>query len=69
MSFPFMRNERNLMTGKLIVPDYIAGLPLSEYPLKGNENVLLDPDDSGKVKLNTCLEKALPEVAVSELVG
>lgn len=64
----FHAYERNLMTGKLIVPDYIAGLLLSEYPFEGNENVLLDRMiQEGKIKY--LLEKALPEVAVSELLG
>lgn len=64
----FSDYERNLMTEKLIVPDYIAGLLLSEYPFDGNENVLLDRMiQEGKIKY--LLEKALPEVTASELLG
>lgn len=64
----FFEYQRNLMTEKQIVPDYIAGLLLSEYPFDGNENVLLDRIvQEGKIKY--LLEKALPEVTVSELLG
>jgi Predicted Zn-dependent protease (DUF2268). len=64
----FYAYQRNLMTEKLIVPDYIAGLLLSEYPFEGNENVLLDRMiQEGKIKY--LLEKALPEVTASELLG
>lgn len=64
----FYEYDRSLMTDKLIVPDYVAGLLLSEYSFEGNESVLLDRMIyEGKVKY--LLEKALPEVNISELLG
>lgn len=64
----FYEYARNLMTKKLIAPDYIAGLLLSEYPFDGNENVLLDRMiQEGKIKY--LLEKAFPQVQISELLG
>lgn len=64
----FYEYERRLMTEKLIAPDCLAGLLLSEYPFNGNENVLLDRMiQEGKIKY--LLEKAFPEISVSELFG
>lgn len=64
----FHTYARNLMTEKLIAPDYIAGLLLSEYPFEGNENVLLDRMiQEGKIKY--LLEKAFPQVPINELLG
>lgn len=64
----FYEYERRLMTEKHIVPDYIGGLLLSEYPFEGNENVLLDRMiHEGKIKY--LLEKALPEISIQGLLG
>lgn len=64
----FYEYQLNLMTEKLIAPDCVAGLLLSEFPFDGNENVLLDRMiQEGKIKY--LLEKAFPEVAINELLG
>lgn len=64
----FYEPERRLMTEKLIAPDCIAGLLLSEYPFEGNENVLLDRMIyEGKIKY--LLEKAFPDHTILELIG
>lgn len=64
----FYEYERRLMTGSHIVPDYLAGLILSEYPFEENENVLLDRMiHEGKIKY--LIEKALPDTPISQLLG
>lgn len=64
----FYEYQRRLMTDKLIAPDCVAGLLLSEFPFEGSENVLLDRMiHEGKIKY--LLEKAFPEVSINELLG
>lgn len=51
-----------------VVPDYLAGWLMSEYPFNGKENVLLDRMIyEGKIKY--LVLSALPEIAPSSLFG
>lgn len=51
-----------------IVPDYLAGWLMAEYPFEGKENVLLDRMIyEGKIKY--LVQMALPEITPAELIG
>ena len=56
------------MTPEHIVPDYLAGWLMSEYPFEGKENVLLDRMIyEGKIKY--LIHQAFPELKPEVLMG
>ena len=60
--------QRRLMTPEHIVPDYLAGWLMSEYPFEGKENVLLDRMIyEGKIKY--LIHQAFPELKPEVLMG
>ena len=60
--------QRRKMMPELIVPDYLAGWLMSEYPFEGKENVLLDRMIyEGKIIYLIAL--ALPEINPELLLG
>lgn len=60
--------QRRLMTPEHIVPDYLAGWLMSEYPFEGKENVLLDRIIyEGKIKY--LIHQAFPELTPEQLMG
>ena len=64
----FYDYQRRKMIPELIVPDYLAGWLMSEYPFAGKENVLLDRMIyEGKMKY--LIQQAMPEVAPEKLLG
>lgn len=64
----FYDYQRQKMTAGQMVPDYIAGWLMSEYPFAGKENVLLDRMIyEGKIKY--LLHLVLPEKTQAELMG
>lgn len=64
----FYDYQRRKMQPSHVVPDYIAGWLMSEYPFNGKENVLLDRMIyDGKIKY--LVLSALPDMAPAELLG
>ena len=64
----FYDYQRRKMQPSHIVPDYVAGWLMSEYPFTGKENVLLDRMIyEGKIKYLVLL--ALPEITPANLLG
>lgn len=64
----FYDYQRRKMTPSHIVPDYLAGWIMSEYPFIGNENILLDRMiHEGKIKYLT--HQALPDLTSEDLMG
>ncbi len=64
----FYDYQQRKMQRELVVPDYLAGWLMSEYPFTGKENVLLDRMIyEGKLKY--LLHDALPEVKEASLMG
>lgn len=64
----FYDYQRQKMTADYIVPDYITGWLMSEYPFTGKENVLLDRMIyEGKIKY--ILQLVLPESTQAQLMG
>lgn len=64
----FYEFQRRLMIPERVVPDYIAGWLMSEYPFEGKENVLLDRMIyEGKIKY--LIHQAFPEITVENLMG
>ena len=64
----FYDYQRRKMQPSHIVPDYVAGWLMSEYPFTGKENVLLDRMIyEGKIKYLVLL--ALPEMTPASLFG
>ena len=64
----FYDYQRRKMQPSHVVPDYIAGWLMSEYPFNGNENVLLDRMIyEGKIKY--LVLSALPEMSPAALFG
>lgn len=64
----FYDYQRQKMTADYIVPDYITGWLMSEYPFTGKENVLLDRMIyEGKIKY--ILQLILPERTQAKLMG
>ena len=60
--------QRRLMTPEHIVPDYLTGWLMSEYPFEGKENVLLDRMIyEGKIKY--LIHQAFPELKPEVLMG
>lgn len=60
--------QRSKMTPLHIVPDYLAGWLMSEYPFAGKENVLLDRMVyEGKIMY--LIQLALPELTPAQLMG
>ncbi|MDR2056757.1 MAG: gliding motility protein GldB [Dysgonamonadaceae bacterium] len=64
----FYEYQRQLMTPDRIVPDYLLGFMMANFPFKGNDEILLD-----KIlyegKLRYILSLLLPERKVWEYVG
>ncbi|MDR1919792.1 MAG: gliding motility protein GldB [Tannerellaceae bacterium] len=71
--YPLYRNffydyQREKMQRSRIVPDYLTGWLLSEYPFAGKEDVLLERMVyEGKIKY--LVSRALPEVSARELMA
>lgn len=64
----FYDYQRRKMQPSHVVPDYIAGWLMSEYPFNGNENVLLDRMIyEGKIKY--LIHQAFPELKPEVLMG
>ncbi|SEG02407.1 gliding motility lipoprotein GldB [Parabacteroides chinchillae] len=64
----FYDYQKQKMQRHNIVPDYLAGWIMSEYPFTGKENVLLDRMIyEGKIKY--LLSQALPEITQADLIG
>lgn len=64
----FYDYQRSKMQPSHVVPDYVAGWLMSEYPFDGKENVLLDRMIyEGKIKYMVLL--ALPEMTPANLFG
>lgn len=64
----FYDYQRRKMQPSHIVPDYVAGWLMSEYPFAGKENVLLDRMIyEGKIKYLTLL--AQPDMTAGQLLG
>lgn len=64
----FYDYQREKMQASHIVPDYLAGWLMSEFPFTGNENVLLDRMIyEGKIKY--LIHQALPALKPEELMG
>jgi hypothetical protein len=67
-SLYFYDYQRQLMASDRIVPDYLLGLLMANFPFKGNEDVLLD-----KIiyegKLRYLLSQLLPDRQAWEYVG
>lgn len=64
----FYDYQRRKMTPDYIVPDYLAGWLMSEFPFQGNENVLLDRMIyEGKIKYVVSLAVSMMEQA--QLLG
>ncbi|MDH6312939.1 hypothetical protein M2137_001724 [Parabacteroides sp. PFB2-10] len=64
----FYDYQRRKMTPDYIVPDYLAGWLMSEFPFKGNENVLLERMIyEGKIKYLVSL--AVPSMDQAQLLG
>ena len=60
--------QRRKMSTEYIVPDYLAGWLMSEYPFAGKENVLLDRMIyEGKIKY--LIHQAFPELTPEMLMG
>lgn len=60
--------QRRKMTADYLVPDYLAGWIMSEYPFTGKENVLLDRMIyEGKIKY--LIHQAMPELSPELLMG
>lgn len=64
----FYDYQREKMQETHIVPDYLAGWLMAEYPFQGNENVLLDRMIY-EGKINYLLRQALPELKPEVLPG
>ena len=64
----FYDYQRQLMTSDRIVPDYLLGFMMANFPFEGNDDILLD-----KIlyegKLRYILSRMLPERQVWEYVG
>lgn len=64
----FYDYQRRKMQPSHVVPDYIAGWLMSEYPFNGNENVLLDRMIyEGKIKY--LIHQAFPELKPEVFMG
>ena len=64
----FYDAQRRLMTPAQIVPDFLSGWLMGEFPFEGKENVLLDRMIyEGKIKY--LISKALPELSPETLMG
>lgn len=64
----FYDYQRRQMIPELIVPDYLTGWLMSEYPFEGKENVLLDRMIyEGKIKY--LVQKAMPKLSPELLLG
>lgn len=64
----FYDYQRRKMQPSHVVPDYVAGWLMSEYPFAGKENVLLDKMIyEGKIKY--LVLSALPEMSPADLFG
>ncbi len=64
----FYEKQRRKMSSEFIVPDYVAGLLMSEFPFSGKENVLLERMVyEGKIKY--LINKALPNISPAQLLG
>ena len=64
----FYDYQTRKMQPSLVVPDYVAGWLMSEYPFAGKENVLLERMIyEGKIKY--VVLSALPDISVTELLG
>lgn len=64
----FYDYQRRKMQPSHVVPDYVAGWLMSEYPFAGKENVLLDRMVyEGKIKY--LVLSALPEMSPADLFG
>lgn len=64
----FYDYQRRKMVPELIVPDYLAGWLMSEFPFAGKENVLLDRMiHEGKIKY--LIHQAMPDVTPEKLLG
>lgn len=60
--------QRRKMTPEYIVPDYLAGWLMAEYPFEGKENVLLDRMIyEGKIKY--LIQQAFPGLTPAQLMG
>lgn len=64
----FYDYQRCKMMPELIVPDYLAGWLMSEYPFAGKENVLLDRMIY-EGKINYLIHQAMPELSPEKLLG
>ncbi len=64
----FYDYQTRKMQPPLVVPDYVAGWLMGEYPFAGKENVLLERMIyEGKIKY--VVLSALPDLSVAELLG
>lgn len=64
----FSEYQRRRMTPQMVVPDYVSGWLMSEYPFMGKENVLLECIVyEGKIKY--AVLAALPDLSVATLLG
>lgn len=64
----FYDYQQQTMQRENVVPDYLAGWLMSEYPFEGNENVLLERMIyEGKIKY--VLSRALPELSPAVWMG
>lgn len=64
----FYENQRQKMQKSYIVPDYLSGWLMAEFPFEGNESILLDRMVyEGKIKY--LIAHALPDIKPYELMG
>lgn len=64
----FYENQRQKMQKSYIVPDYLSGWLMTEFPFEGNESVLLDRMVyEGKIKY--LVPNALPQITPYDLLG
>ena len=64
----FYEYQRRKMTPQMVVPDYVSGWLMSEYPFAGRDNVLLDcMVYAGKIRY--AVLAALPDIPTATLLG